>query len=263
MLDASMRPVTMACSEARWTWRKSLIRTLLGLAFLAGPGVAATQPKPRVEAAPKPSPWPTDRILAVVDEDPILASDVRQVIALGIVERQAGEEARALWRRVLDMLIEQRLRYHDLDRFGFADVPPQDIEKGFDKIRAGFPSTAAFEQRLREVGLSAEGLHQLVARQLMVYAYVEERLGARVFVSLDDISTYYRDALAKEMTRQGKPLPPLDDVREQIRAVLREQRLLDEIRRWTADLRKQADVIDHFDSVHPQLPPVVYEVPPP
>jgi hypothetical protein len=91
---------------------------------------------------------------------------------------------------------------------------------------------------------------------------VEERLGARVFVSLDDISAYYHDVLAAEMKREGKPLPALDDVREKIRAVLREQRLLEEITRWTAELRRQADVVDFFDSVHSELPPVVFQDPP-
>jgi hypothetical protein len=187
---------------------------------------------------------------------------VRQVIALGIVTAKPGEENRALWRRVLDMQIEQRLRTHDLDRFGFADVAPQEIDKAYDAVRARFPTPEAFAERLRQVGLSVDGLKQLVARQLMVYGYVEERLGARVFVSLDDISAYYHDVLAAEMQRQGKPLPALEDVRESIRAVLREQRLLEEIARWTAELRRQADVIDYFDSVHTELPPVVYEDPP-
>ena len=34
-------------------------------------------------------------------------------------------------------------------------------------------------------------LRQLVARQLMVLTYVDEQLGPRVFVSLDDINAYY------------------------------------------------------------------------
>jgi hypothetical protein len=65
------------------------------------------------------------------------------------------------------------------------------------------------------------------------------------------------------MRREGANLPPLDDVREQIRAVLREQRLLEEIERWTADLRRHADVIDHFEARHRELPPVAYQVKPP
>src|SRR5436190_11639972 len=191
--------------------RKSLIFTILAL--VSGFVQAAEGP------TRPPTTWPIDRILAVVDDDPILSSDVRQVIALGIVAAKPGEENRALWRRVLDMEIEQRLRTHDLDRFGFADVAPQEIDKAFGVVRARFPTAESFAERLRQVGLTEDGLKQLVARQLMVIGYVEERLGARVFVSLDDISAYYHDTLAAEMQHEGKPLPPLDEVRERIRAV--------------------------------------------
>jgi hypothetical protein len=251
-----------AVYEASTLRRKSLILTLLAALSGLGPGLSQT-PVPNAEESSKPpTPWPVDRILAVVDDDPILSSDVRQVIALGIVAAKPGEENRALWRRVLDMQIEQRLRMHDLDRFGFTDVAPQAIDKAFEAVRARFPTPEEFAERLRQVGLTEDGLKQLVARQLMVFGYVEERLGARVFVSLDDISAYYHDVLAAEMLRERKPLPPLDDVRESIRTVLREQRLLEEIERWTSELRQQADVVDSFDSVHTELPPVVFRDPP-
>jgi len=248
--------------EASTLKRKSLFFTLLAIVSGVAPGLSQSPAAPLGGPAKPPTTWPVDRILAVVDDDPILSSDVRQVIALGIVAAKPGEENRALWRRVLDMQIEQRLRTHDLDRFGFADVAPQEIDKEFAVVRARFPTPEAFAERLHQVGLTEDGLKQLIARQLMVFGYVEERLGARVFVSLDDISAYYHDTLDAEMKREGKPLPPLDEVRERIRAVLREQRLLEEITRWTAELRRQADVVDFFDSVHTELPPVVFQDPP-
>jgi len=36
-------------------------------------------------------------------------------------------------------------------------------------------------------------------------------------------------------------------VREKIREVLREQRLNEEIERWTEELRREADIEDYFD----------------
>lgn len=249
--------------EASTLRRKSLFFTLLAIVSGLAPGLAETPARAPGGPAKPPTTWPVDRILAVVDDDPILSSDVRQVIALGIVAAKPGEENRALWRRVLDMQIEQRLRTHDLDRFGFADVAPQEIDKEFAAVRARFATPEAFAERLRQVGLTEDGLKQLIARQLMVIGYVEERLGARVFVSLDDITAYYHGTLTAEMAREAKALPPLDDVRERIRAVLREQRLLEEITRWTTELRRQADVVDYFDSVHSELPPVVFQSPPP
>jgi hypothetical protein len=52
-------------------------------------------------------------------------------------------------------------------------------------------------------------------------------------------------------------VPPVEDVREQIREVLRQQRLNDELRRWTTELRSRADVEDFFDRPQRALPPRV------
>jgi hypothetical protein len=46
-------------------------------------------------------------------------------------------------------------------------------------------------------------------------------------------------------------------VREEIRAVLREMRLNEEIERWTEELRQEADIVDYFDDPREELPPLV------
>lgn len=200
---------------------------------------------------------PVDRVVAVVDEDPILASEIRQVIRLGLVEALEDERPEDLERRVLDRLIEQRVQFHEIDRFGFIELPTDEVERQYHEVRRRFGGDVAFEAALAEVGLDPQGLRQLIARQLMVLIYVEERLGPRVFVGLEDIRRYYEETLVPETAGSGRPAPPLEDVREAIRTLLREQRLNDEIERWTADLRREADVVDYLDAEHAELPPVV------
>jgi len=217
---------------------------------------------PAAAQAPKPAqPVLQDKVLAVVDEDPILKSDVDRVIKLGLQQPNPGENAEAFRRRVLDDLIEERLRFHEIDRFGFEQVPVDEIEKNVAKIRAHFPDEASFQKALKEVGLDANKLRQLVARQLLVLTYVDERLGPRVFVSLDDIDRYYREVLTPEMKRRGQPVPPVEDVREDIREVLKQQRLTQEMEKWTQELRQRADVIVYGDQPKGgPLPPVVKRI---
>ncbi|HEX7185218.1 MAG TPA: SurA N-terminal domain-containing protein [Thermoanaerobaculia bacterium] len=246
-------------------------RVLLSLVLLSfaclGPA-AAQAPKPAAPAkpaAPSQSTQPgtpklEDRVLAVVDEDPILASDLNRVIALGLKQPREGENETVFRRRVLNELIEERLRFHQIDRFGFEAVPVDEIDAQVAQIRGRFPDETAFQATLKEQGLTLKQLRQLVARQLMVLTYVDEQLGPRVFVSLDDINSYYQGVLTPEMQKRGQPVPPIEDVRDDIRTVLKERRLNEAIADWTEELRREADIRIYFDAPAEQLPPVVKRI---
>ena len=201
-----------------------------------------------------------DRLLAVVDDDPILESQLVQTIGIGLVERQPGEDETEFRRRILDGLIEEKLRFHEVDRFGFAEVPVDQVEAQFEAVRDRFPSERSFQAQMEELGLDEQGLRQLLARQVMVLIYVEERLGARVFVGLEEIQAYYDDVLVPQLKKDNESIPPVREVREPIRQVLREELLNEEIERWTDELRRDADVVDYFDRELRELPPVVHEV---
>ncbi len=231
-----MRGVGLAVSVAA-----VLATALAGLAAAQGP-------------AALPGAELVDRILAVVNDDPILASDLDRVIGLDLAVRAAEESEQDFRRRVLDLLIDEKLRFQELDRFGFEEVPIEEVEEQFEAVRSRFRSEAEFERRLRKLGLDAQGLRQLIARQLMVLIYVDERLGPRVFVGLDEIRAYYNDVLTPELRSTGQSVPPIEAVREQIRAVVKEQRLNEEIERWTDELRLEADIADYFDAPREQLP---------
>ena len=228
-------------------------RRLLRLALAAFCVLSATPIAAQQSAA---QPALRDRIVAVVDGDPILQTDLERAQALGTAQPAAGTGGDAR-RRVLDGLIEERLRIHEVERYGFEQVPVEMIAKQVETIRSRFPSDEAFQARLRSLGMTMEGLEQLVAQQLQVLVYVDELLGARVFVGLEEIEAHYQRVLAPQLRASGQPVPPLDEVREQIREVLRQQRLNEELQRWTAELRRAADVQDFLDRPQRALPPKV------
>lgn len=249
------RPLALAC----------LLSAALPLA-------AAPAPKPAAKPVPKTPPNTAaapataakadlkDRVLAVVDEDPILNSDLDRAIALGLKPRNPNEEEVAFRRRVLNELFEERLRFHEIDRFGFGQVPVTEIDAHVAEVRGRFKDEATFQRTLKEHGMTAKDLRQLMARQLLTLSYVGEQLGPRVFVSLDDINKYYKEVLVPEMQKRGQSVPPVDDVRDQIRTVLREQRLNEAIGKWTEELRRKASIQVYFDQPAGPLPPVVKKI---
>jgi hypothetical protein len=246
-----------------WTSMKTALLVLSTL-LAVSPAVAQQKParkSPAPPAAASPAPSKValqDRVLAVVDDDPVLDSDVERVVRLGLEAPKPGEGDEPFRHRVLNELIEQRLQFHEIDRFGFEQVPVSEIEKRVAAIRARFPDDAAFQKALREVGLDPKRLRQLVARQLLVLTYVDERLGVNVFVTPEDISRYYREVLTPEMRKRGQPAPPLEDVRDDIRETLKQQKITAEMTKWTQGLREKADVVVYpATRTDRPLPPVV------
>lgn len=220
---------------------------VLAAAFLLSPpGVARAEPEL------------VERILAIVDDDPILLSEVDRSLALGLVPVAEEADERAARRGALDLLIAQRLRIHEVERYGFAEVPLEAVARQLETMRERFESPEAFTARLDELGLDEEKLRHLISRQLAVLTFVEERLGPRVFVGLEDIERYYREELVPPLEASGSPVPPLAELREPIRAVLKEQRLNAELERWTDELRAKAEVLDFFAERQRELPPLAF-----
>ena len=225
-------------------------RLVLGLALstlLAGATVPFALAQPRL----------VDRIVAVVDQDPILLSDVERIIALGLADPEPGEDGGELRRRVLGDLVEQRLRYHEVARFGLREVPQELVAEQVAALADRFGGRAQLGARLVAAGMTEDDLALLLSRQIEVMLYVDELLGARVFVGLEDIQSYYETVLVPELAGRGEPAPPLEDVREDIREVLRQRRLNEELVRWTEELRQRTDVVLLLSTDDRPLPPVV------
>jgi hypothetical protein len=231
---------------------------------------APTRPDAPGKAVPAPakptSPGKTtlvDKILAVVDEDPILATDVDRVVKLGLQRPNPGESQEAFRKRILNLLIDERLRSHEVDRFGFTEVPVEAVEAEVTKIQKSFPDDRAFQKALAEVGLNLQGLRQRVTQQLLVVTYVDERLGPRVLIGSDEISKYYRTVLTPEMQKRGQPPPPQEEVRDPIREILKQQKLTVEMAKWTEELRAKADILVRSETGEEKLvplPPVVKRI---
>lgn len=201
-----------------------------------------------------------DRVVAVVNDEPILASEIDRALRLGMVATDPAADTTERERRILDDLVNQRLRFQEVERYGFERVPAGAVELQLEAVESRFESREAFEGRLAETGMDLDGLRQLLARQLQVVVYVEELLGARVFVGLEEITDYYQTVLMPRARSAGEQLLALDEVRESIRVVLREERLNRELERWTESLRTEADIVDYLDRVERPLPPLVETV---
>jgi hypothetical protein len=183
-----------------------------------------------------------DRIAAVIDRQVITLSEIDQMVALRFFPRNAREPEDDYRRRVLEALIAQALRFRDVERFGAQDIPKDSIEARLREIVARFRSPAEFDAALASLELTPDELRALIKRQLQVESYIQERFSPLIFIANDDIETYYRGPWTTQRRQRGLPVPPLNDVRDEIRTLLRSERLQSEVERWTGQLRARANV---------------------
>lgn len=182
-----------------------------------------------------------DRIAAVVDGQVLTVSEITQMVELRFFPR-LGESEEDYRREVLDGLIAQALRYRDVERFGAQDISRDTIEARLVEIQRRFASQEDFDAALARTELTLDEVRALVKRQLQVEAYIQERFAPLVFVTNEEIDDYYRGPWREQRRRSGLAVPPLTEVREEVRAALRLSRLQIEIDRWTSQLRARANV---------------------
>jgi hypothetical protein len=183
-----------------------------------------------------------DRIAAVIDRQVLTVSEVNQMVALRVFPRAGALSDDEYRKGVLDQLIAQTLRFRDVERFGATDVPKDSIEARKLEISRRFQSPADFTAALARSELTNEELDALIKRQLQVEAYIQERFSPLIFVPTEDIEAYYRDTWGAQRRARGLAVPPLPEVREEIRTLLKSSRLQVEIDKWTTQLRARANV---------------------
>jgi hypothetical protein len=182
-----------------------------------------------------------DRVAATVDRQVLTVSEVTQMVELRFFPL-SGDDADSRRRDALEALIAQALRFRDVERFGAQDIPRDSIEARLNEIQKRFQSQEDFDAALARTELTLDEVRALIKRQLQVEAYIQERFAPLIFVSSDEIETYYRGPWREQRRERGLPIPDLAEVREEIRALLKASRLREEIDRWTAQLRARANV---------------------
>jgi len=183
-----------------------------------------------------------DRISAVIDRQVITLSEVNQMVAIRFFPRVSGRSDDDYRHDVLEALIAQSLRYRDVERFGAQDIPKDSIEARLTEISSRFKSPAELAAAVASVELSMDEVRALVKRQLQVEAYIQERFSPLVFIPNEEIETYYRGPWSEQRRARGLAITPLDQVRDEIRTLLKSERLQTEIDKWTAQLRARANV---------------------
>lgn len=182
-----------------------------------------------------------DRILAVVSGRPILMSDVTAALRLQLVDTRGAEDP---VRAGLDALIDRQLALAEVDRYLPAEPSAAEVAADLAAVRARFADAAAFDEALRETGMTLDELRRHLRDDRRIASYLESRFGSVLQPSDEQVLAYYRAHDA--VFRRGGVLPPFAEVRAEARARLVAEQRAGVERDWLAGLRRRADVSDRY-----------------
>ena len=194
---------------------------------------------------------PLDRVIAVVNTQVILASDldlemrVFRLLPLG-GDRKDFTPAKALERLTTRALIEQQVLQEDPHGL---EVEPKEVADNLAELRQNLPackrrdcvSTTGWTSYLATLGLTPDRVDEYWTHRMAVLRFIERRFRSGIRIAPEEIKKYYQDSL---LPQYPSPLdaPPLDKVSARIQEVLLQQQVNALLNDWLKSLKDQGQV---------------------
>jgi hypothetical protein len=116
-----------------------------------------------------------DRVLAVVNGQVLMQSDVYAAMAIGLVNTDGAQDPIA---SALGQLVERELVLAEVDRYAPPEPPESEIAARVKQVQGRFPSLEAFKRALDVAGLGEDRLRTIQRDELRIQTYVNQRFGA-------------------------------------------------------------------------------------
>ena len=179
---------------------------------------------------------PVDRIVATINAEVIMASELNCTIALNQRLGAAAKDRNTLEAETLDGLITRRLLVQEAHRLKFVEVSDQELAAEIGKLKARFASDTEYNDFLAELGMTAQELSRMVEERILVERFVGKKVGLFVRVSREEAETYFNEHTAEFKEKH------FQDVQKKILAHLTERKLGQQLDQYLAELRGKADI---------------------
>jgi len=196
------------------------------------------------------TPVELDRVVAVVNNHAILASDLNDEMRVAILEpdgdRRAAKPEEALDRLISRTLIRQQIRAEDE-----ATLLPtgQEVEARISELRRQLPAcvneNCATDEGWRAFllahGLTEDWVERYLRGRMEILRFIEVRFRQGIRIAPEQVEAYYRKTLLPQYPA-GQPVPPLDKVAPRIEEILLQEQVTGMFGGWLDNLRKQGDI---------------------
>lgn len=187
-----------------------------------------------------------DRIAAVVGDEVVLEGEVSRLAAIGFLPRREGETELAYRDRLLDLRVVELLREKELRLLTGLEPDPTEVDARLDEVAARYEAGTGepFDRALERARTSRDEVKGWIRRGIALESYARERLLPTVRVTEEGMRAFYDGPFRAEAASRGVPaLPPFEEVKEEVRELLRERLLNEEVEEWTKGLREKTRIL--------------------
>lgn len=192
-----------------------------------------------------------DGVVAVVNGDVVLESDVDEERRFEVIQPYRGSTAEFSRDRAVQRLIDRTLILQQaaLEADQIA-VTKEELDKQLQTLRKDIPACqqfqcntdAGWEKYLSSNGFSVQEFRDRWQKRMELLRLIEVRFRNGIRISDDEIKDYYEKTMLPEYARQKVTPPKLETISRRIEEVLLQQRVGSLLRDWLQSLRAQGNV---------------------
>ena len=179
-----------------------------------------------------------DRIVARVENDIILQSDVQELKEYQDLVGEKSESDSA----ILDRLIDQWIVRSEAVLSRFPEPKDEEIDRGVARVVRSFSSPEEYEARKKRSGLNDAEVRKIVASQLYLSNYLDSRFRPSAQIDEKAIEDFYQNAVLPRAKARGQEPPTLDASRDTIQEALVQSDINEQAARWLTESRGRLHV---------------------
>jgi parvulin-like peptidyl-prolyl isomerase len=140
-----------------------------------------------------------DKIAAIVNNDAITQRDLNDFINFTRMQLSSEYPPEAVESKInsmkpdlLNKLIEDRIILQEAKKNNLK-VDEERVKARIEEIRRRYGTDAAFQEALKHQGIVLADIQSRIREQILTFMIVEIKVRSKVFVSPNEVTTYYRD----------------------------------------------------------------------
>jgi len=179
-----------------------------------------------------------DRIVARVENDIILLSDVRELEEYQELVNGKSESESA----IVDRLIDQWIVRSEAELSRFPEPKSEEIDREVARVVKSFASVEEYEARKKQSGLNDAEVRKTVTAQLYLNSYLDSRFRPSVQIDEKAVEDFYKNAVVPRAKARGQEPPTLEASRDIIQDALVQSDINEQADRWLKESRDRLHV---------------------